>query len=443
MSEKLKRSTLFFFSLPQIPLAAMATPLFIHLPPFYATHLGISLTAIGTVFMLARFWDVLTDPVFGFMADRWHTRIGVRKPWMLLSVPIIMASVIWTFFPPPGATALYLGVGLFVLYVGWTIMSISHYSWGADLSDDYDERARIQGTAQMVVILGTIVVLIFPAIIESIPGTTPAMQVGAMGIFILICLPLTIFLAARYVPDNKPKPTEFVVEGAGWAILTNKALRRVLIADVAAGFAKGSVSGLYLFFSNDVLELGERANVLLIVLFISGFVTAPIWMRIAKRFQKHTALCMATLYTMAVLCLFYFLPPGRMDLTLLVLILQGADFAAAPFLLRSCMADVADEDAVKNGRQRNGLFYSMLTMSGKIGFAMTIGINYVILDWIGYSAHGDNSPETLENFRLLFVAIPMLACLVVLAAMARFPIGREEQKELRAVLDARALRADA
>lgn len=70
MSKALKRSTLFFFVLPQIPLAGMALPLYIHLPPFYAAHFGISLTAIGTIFMLARFWDVFTDPAFGLMAHK-------------------------------------------------------------------------------------------------------------------------------------------------------------------------------------------------------------------------------------------------------------------------------------------------------------------------------------------------------------------------------------
>ena len=438
MPKALKRSTLFFFVLPQIPLAGLALPLYIHLPPFYASHFGISLSAIGAIFMLARFWDVFTDPVFGLLADRWHTRIGVRRPWMLVALPILMASVAWIFFPRKGADEIYLGAGLFFLFIGWTIASISHHSWGAELSDDYDERSRIQGASQFTVIFGTIVVLLFPAMIEALPGTTPEMEIGSMGIFILLAVPVTFLLAIRYVPDHREAQEHFEVAGAWRAIAQNAALRRVLITDIAGGFGQGSVSGLFLFFAKDVLQLGDRANVLLLCFFCVGFLMAPLWIWLARHFQKHTTVCISAGYNVLAVGLLFFIPPGRLDLAAIVIALQGVNLASVPFLMRSCMADVADEDALRVGRHRTGLFFSMLTLTAKIGSAATIGINYVLLDMIGFNAQGGNEPTTIMALKVLFVSVPIVMSLVMIVAMARFPIGRAEQQILQEKLAARA-----
>jgi len=62
---RLTNTRLAAYSAPALPIAAFATPLAIYAPPFYATDMGLGLTAVGTIFMVARFWDLFTDPVMG------------------------------------------------------------------------------------------------------------------------------------------------------------------------------------------------------------------------------------------------------------------------------------------------------------------------------------------------------------------------------------------
>lgn len=437
MTKKIKSSTLFFFTLPQLALAAVVLPLFVHLPPFYASHIGISLTAVGLIFMFARFWDVFTDPIFGLLADKWRPKFGVRRAWMLVALPILMISVLGLFFPPSFADEAYLSGFLVIVFVGWTIGSITHYSWGAELTYNYDERVKVEGAAQFVVMLGTMIVLIFPAIIEAIPGTTVAQQISAMGIYILLVAPLTFWLALRYVPDRSKAKTEFQIKGAGSAIFKNRALRRLLIADFAGGFGQGSVSGLFIFFTIDVLKLNESANIVLLSFFATGLLCAPLWIHIAQRFQKHTALCVSAIYNILMLLLIFFIPEGRLDWAIFIFVLQGVNFASGPFLLRSCMSDVADADAIQNGAHRNSLFFSLLTLAGKSGFAVTIGLNYFLLDMIGFVHLGENNPEVLFSVRTLFIMVPVITSVVILMTMARFPIGRREQQETQRILEAR------
>ena len=88
---KLRKSTLMAFSAPAVPISALGLPLSVYLPPFYAAIVGLDLATVGIVFMLARFWDIFTDPSLGLLGDRFNTRWGRRKPWIVASVPFTVA----------------------------------------------------------------------------------------------------------------------------------------------------------------------------------------------------------------------------------------------------------------------------------------------------------------------------------------------------------------
>jgi Na+/melibiose symporter-like transporter len=178
----LSRGQLFAYALPAAPIAAMGLPLAVHLPPFYAGSLGLSLSVVGGIFLLARFWDVFTDPVLGLLSDRYATRFGRRRHWIVLAVPIMLLSVVMVFMPTAGVTGGYLLFWLFVLYVGWTLLTISHMSWGAELTPDYHERSRVHGAREVALILGMITVLTLPVLIEwSGPDDVPAARVAVMA----------------------------------------------------------------------------------------------------------------------------------------------------------------------------------------------------------------------------------------------------------------------
>ena len=67
-------------------LNSMLVPLLILLPPFYSIEVGLDIATIGTVFMLARIWDALTDTAIGVLSDRTRTRWGRRKPWLVAAL---------------------------------------------------------------------------------------------------------------------------------------------------------------------------------------------------------------------------------------------------------------------------------------------------------------------------------------------------------------------
>ncbi len=434
------RLKLALFAGPAIPISALGLPLVVYLPPFYAEHVGIELAVVGTIFMVTRLWDVFTDPVLGVISDKYRSRFGRRRHWIVLSVPILLFCVYKVFVPPEGATSTYLLTWMLVLYIGWTLLTISHMSWGAELSTNYHERTKIQGWREFALVFGMFSVLTLPAIIERVTEGGSATKVASMGWFIIILLPLTVGLAVWKVPELPARQEPSL----GWLgamklVVRNRLMRRVLLADVLVGVGPGMTGSLYIFFVTHVLELGDRSSLILLLYFIAGFAGIPIWLRVSYRLGKHRTLAISMFYACVTLLPALIWKAGNFWGFMAGNMLYGFAYGAGPFLLRSITADVCDLDQVESGAQRTGLFYSLLTMSNKIGFALSVGLTYPLLSWIGFDPKVENSPEALQHLRYLFVIAPVTFMLAAGLVMWGFPLDEKKQREIREKLAGRVV----
>ena len=79
LSRSLPRSTLLAYAVPGLVVAIPTIPVTVYLPAFYADHLGLGLTTVGLVLLIARLGDTLTDPAIGLLSDGWQSPHGKRR----------------------------------------------------------------------------------------------------------------------------------------------------------------------------------------------------------------------------------------------------------------------------------------------------------------------------------------------------------------------------
>ena len=431
----LTKKTIAAFVSPGIPLSALGLPLIVYLPPFYAEEMGLGLSLVGTVFMITRFWDVLTDPVLGVLSDRVTTPLGRRRHWIILSVPILMICVYKVFMPEAPITGNYLLFWMLLLYVGWTLLSISHMSWGAELSSDYYERSRVQGWREFALVFGMLAVLILPTILEQAGGVNSETKVAAMGWFTIILFPITVAIAVSNVQERPAAlSSQLSFFKSTSALLKNKLLIRVLLADLMIGLTPGIVGSIYIFFVTYVMQVGQWSSLMLLLYFIASFCGVPLWMHLSYKLEKHRTFGVAKIYGCVILASLLFVQPGNLWLYALVNILFGIESGSGAFLLRSIMADITDHDNWESGTQRTGLYYSLLTMTTKVGSALGVGMVYPILDWIGFAPGVENSTGTIEALKYIFICVPIPISLLAAFLIWNFPLDSTRQKELRRLL---------
>ncbi len=431
------------FVLPALPISALGLPLVVYLPPFYVTEMGVSAAWIGLVFLLARFWDMFTDPPFGYFSDHYETRWGRRKPWIFLALPILMLSIWQIFLPPEGAGGWHLFFWLVLLYVGWTMLTISHMSWGAELSPDYHRRAQIQGWREAALIAGMIAILTLPALTEYFApvGEAGLHRVNFMGTFLLIMLPVTIIAALTLVPGRPGAKSHSVEGNFSWRealsfFTRSPALRRLLFADVMVGLAPGINGALYIFVFEHVFQVPRWTSFLLLSYFVSGLLAVPLWIRLSGWVGKHRTLAIALFYGCCTGPFVILLPPGQVWWFFALNVTYGAAYGAGLFLLRAIMADFTDLDHLVSGKERTGLCFSLLNMTNKIGYALSVGIAYPLLNLIGFNAAtgAENTAFTLNSLLAVYVGLPFLFAMLGALAMWNFPIDKGEQERTRAQL---------
>lgn len=427
------------YVLPSLALAAVGMPLVVHLPQFYASReIGLSLAVTGLVFGLLRLLDVFIDPVAGYVSDQWRTRFGRRRPMMAVGAPLL-AIGIWMVFVPGGTvTPMHLGFWLFVMYLGWSMTTIPHLSWGSELSGEYHERSRIYGWSQAAVVTGMVGILVLPAILEHVGIGQHSVQIMWMAVLsIAMLVPSVLWCVSRV-----PEPPVTLKTRAGFLptlkfLLRNGAMRRVIAVDFFESLNQGARGVTFFYFVGVALAVPQAANTLLLIYFVMGVACIPIWIALSRRVGKHRALISAYIYGLCVGPLVLFVPAGNVWAIGFVLALSGATYGAPAFLIRSMMADVADADAAENSTERAGLMYSFLALTSKFGIGLA-ALALPALGFIGFDPRAENfSPDVAGNLRIFYVAIPMVLHVVSLSLVAGYPIGEREQRELRQQIERR------
>ena len=442
MARQLNKRVLASYSMVALPIGAMAMPIAIYLPPFYSGSLGLSLATVGLIFTLARVWDLVTDPIMGVVIDRYGSRWGQYKHWVALAIPLLMLAVYKLFLPNPSdVSALYLGGWLLVLYVGYTMLSISHNSWGSVLAGDYDERSKIFGWREIFIILGMALVLAIPAALDLSRETPISEKLAAMGMFCLVLFPLTVLPTVLEVPDKPSVRTETLgLQDALELVRSNPTLWRLLFADFTTAFAMSATAALYIFFATYAFELKDHASLALLLYFLAGFLAMPAWLKLAYRMGKVGAIRMAIGYTMLLQAgLFFVTDPGNVPLFWGYTFLAGLAFGAGPTLLHSMMADLTDIDETKTGQKRAGMYFALLATVNKLGGASAVGLTLTLADRLfDFTPGAENSPEAIQGLLVIFCFAPAAALAITYLPLHRYPLSKEKQAEIKQDLSGKA-----
>jgi len=227
-----------------------------------------------------------SDPIVGALSDRWHSRWGRRRPWLLAGLPLMLVAMFQLFLPPADAGPAHLLGWTLALYLGWTIVLLPYAAWGAELSGDYNERSRIVGAREACIVVGTVLAAalpsVLPLLLDDVSGDARAESLAAIAWFCLIALPLTVGAALLFVPEPAPAATGRVALLPGLRLIASNApFRRLLIVYLLNGTANGMTATLFLLFVSHVLQLPEQAGPLLLAYFVSGVVSVPIWVAVS------------------------------------------------------------------------------------------------------------------------------------------------------------------
>lgn len=421
------------FASASIPIQALVLAISVHLPRYFASHVGLELAAVGAAFAMVRLIDIPIDVFLGMGMDRTRSRFGRYRVWLALGAPVLMAGLYGVLLADPTTSQIGLSGILLFLYVGYSMVYLSHLAWGGVLGPTYQQRSRVFGAVIGLGVAGAMAVLIIPVVMQQL-GHTEGEGVRAMVWFIIGAIPVTVLLVL--LTTREPITRE---HGAAFGVrdyltlLKRGNVIRLLAADLCATLGPGWMAALYLFYFKDSRGFDTTAaNLLLMIYIAAGFAGAPFAAWLANRLGKHRALMVTTtIYSLGLITV-PFLPAGNFLAFAPGMFLVGAMAAGFTVMIRALTGDIADEVRLDTGREWMGLMYALTIGTTKIASGLS-ALTFVLLAAIGYQARQGavNTPEAIQSLQLVYIVGPIFFVMLAGACFIGYRLTPERHAEIR------------
>jgi Na+/melibiose symporter-like transporter len=441
-----------------VPLAALLIIYGVYLPRHYVS-LGIgdykpgakaAFIAVAAAISATRLIDIVFDPLIALVMDRTKTPIGRYRPWLLLGAPLVMLGIYRVLLPTGHVTIAYLIFWLVVTYAGLSMITLGLAAWSAVLAKTYNDRSRVFAWQQAMGVMGSVAILCLPLLTHGKIAAGVKSSMPTLGLILIIAFPIAVAICAGLTPEKiqpiAKRPNFSAMDY--FRALGRPSMLRLILADLALTLGPGTTGPLYVYYFHDAKGFTVPDVGLLLIAYIgAGILGAPFWGRVSARFGKHRTVqiaCVCYSITQAILMA---LPRVWPHYTFLqaaptIVGMFSVGFCASAFLLliRSMIADVADEVKLEVKQDLTSLLFSMVTTTTKIGASITVLIVFPILAAVGYNgAEGAaNTKSAIFGLEMCYLFAPIILVWFGGAMFFGYKLDSKRHAEIRAALDVAA-----
>ena len=395
------------YSLFAMILSGAGLPIYIYAPKFYADNFGVSLTALGAVLFGLRLFDVVQDPVLGWLSER----LGeARRLAVWIGATVLAVSMIGLFaIAPPIAPLLWFALTITGLFSAFSFLSINFYAQGVGKAESVrGSHMRLAAWRETGALLGVCIAAVAPTLLADYVDQPFAIFAYSFAV-------ITVLAALAMLPEwrgsvtNEPSPIR--------EILADKLARRLLILALVNAAPLAVSSTLFLFYVESRLNAPGMEGPLLVLFFLAAAASSPFWSWLAGKIGPRYALLSAMM--LAIGSFAFVLTLGEGDITAFAIICVlsgatiGADLTLLPALFAKRMASVSP-----NGGQGFGLW----SLVSKFTLAFAAAALLPILEANGFSAGDANSDTALATLTYLYALVPCALKLIAVALLAATPL---------------------
>ena len=405
-----------------MPLAMLALPLYVYLPQFYALRCQMSLALIGGVLLAARLLAAFMDPLLGWWIT--HGRHGFGRI-ILLSLPLLAIGMSALLHPPQiqgTAATVWLLVSLLIVYPGLGLAMIAHQSWGTAMGAEASLRTRISSAREAGALFGVLLAA----------GISSSLGYPALNIAFLILLAVGSLLllgSQRLRPLGQARPAAPALPATAvnpvsaanpnksrlatlWLPLRQPRFRHLFLILLVNGIAAAIPATLFLFFTDDYLQLPQYSGLFLLIYFLGAACSMPVWIRLALKIGEARAWLTAMLMACAIFVWTFGLGSGDSIGFGLICLLSGltlgADLALPPALLTAVIHNAG------HGNSQEAAYFGLWNWGVQINLALAAGIALPLLAILGYTPGQSTGTGVLvASYALLPCALKLLAALLL------------------------------
>ena len=406
---------------------------------YYTDSVGISAGIVGTIMLLTRLLDGVSDLVMGTVVDHTHTRWGKARPWVGLTAPLMGLGLVLLFNVPKslsgGATIAYASITYVLLAVViYTACNLSYGTMMSYMAPDQQDRTTLSSVRFFCTWLAVLVIIYTaPGLIEKKGYTGMSVIFGIVGAALIF---ITFFFCKERTTDtgdSTEKKDDVPVLQALKLLFKNKYFVFVALLFIINYAALNLTNGVVIYYVRDILgNMGAYGTVNMMG-FLPSIILLPVFPKLVAKFGKWK--CMMIGFFLQIIGYVIVLAfPSSFTMLIVGLAFIGVGRVPHSAGLFAMIADVIDYGDWKYGERIEGMTYSASSFGMKVG----TGIGSAVVGWglaIGGYA-GDaavQSASALFAIKALYTWVPMIMIIIgtVILAMCNLDkIYPTIQKEL-------------
>lgn len=398
---------------------------------FYVDVLKLPALWVATIGMtLYGIWNAFNDPMLGYLSDRTRTRWGRRIPWIAggLLPLVVFFILVWT--PPalaPGGLFAYFLVIIFLYDFFFTLVVLNWTSLFPEMFPSLRERAVVSAWRQIFGNLGLVVgVALAPMLYSSIGWAKTGIVLGLLtGVALGVSL-----LGSREDPSL---PTEPLSLGPALRYtLANRSFLTFVFTSLTVQFAFTVLLAALRFYTKYVLHLGdEQHTIMLVACFVMVFILLHPWGRITVRLGARKTMMLGIAIFGVALLPAWFVSDFMGGVVFAALL--GVGLPALLLLLDVLISDVIDEDELRSGTRREGMYFGVHALVIRLGISFNGLVMGTVLTATGYDPHLAVQPASaIWGLRFLMGGVPLVALAIAFACMALYPLYGKRLAEVKA-----------
>ncbi len=409
---------------------------------FYFTAKGLNVKYIWLAYIIWTFYNAINDPAIGYLSDRTHTRIGRRKPYIIIGIiPLIIIEIIlWI---PPVDTQIGLFIFLLLMLLSYdtfyTMQSIPYDALFPELYTSVKERAQVNTLRQIFAEIGLLAAFLVPGFfIIDITQSSGYLTNGiitaiTIGICTLVALIWGVKERKEFSHDHHQGFNFF--QGLRYSF-KNKGFVIYILLFFLYEYVTLILGNIVPFYGQEILGVDTfQTSLLLGVMIIVGTFSMFLWKKLDVLFGSRISYGIAILsYIVGSIPL---LLVTNYIAAMITASFMGIGFGGLLYFIYLLIADVIDADELKTGVRREGTFFGIANFFMRLAMILSILSVSIVFTQTGWETYVPNPDVNIKRgIRMLMVIFPAIALLLSLVCLYFYPFTKKKVQEMKTQLTA-------